>query len=75
MTIFFEGGHVAYQIKKKEVQNVMQVKYLTYMHTPDFCADKYVLFDLNDLIGSGYDLSDTKGGLFKCWRNGIYILW
>ena len=29
ITIFFEGGHVEYQIKKKEVQNIMQVKYLT----------------------------------------------
>ena len=33
------------------------------MHTPNFCADKYVLIDLNDLIGVGYDLSDTKDGL------------
>ena len=28
-TFIFEGGHVAYQIKGKEVQNIMQVKYLT----------------------------------------------
>ena len=33
-------------------------------------ADKYNLIDLSDLIGFGYDLSDTQDGL-KCWRMGI----
>ena len=56
------------------------------MHTPNLmfwvyckkdrhwnCADKYILIELSDLIGFGYDLSDTQGGL-ECWWNGIYIL-
>ena len=33
------------------------------------CADKYNLIVLSDLIGFGYDLSDTQDGL------GNYILW
>ena len=28
------------------------------------------MIELSDLIGFGYDLSDTKDGL-KCWRMGI----
>ena len=27
------------------------------------CADKYNLIELSDLIGFGYDLSDTQAGL------------
>ena len=34
----------------------------------------YNLIGLSDLIGFGYDLSDTQDGL-KCWRTGFYILW
>ena len=37
-------------------------------------ADKYILIELSDLIGFGYDLSDTQDGL-RCWRNWVYILW
>ena len=50
------------------------------MHTPGLwggvkrltlnCADKYYLMELRDLIGFGYDLSDTQD-LLKCWRMGI----
>ena len=50
------------------------------MHTPGLlgwvkdqtlnCADKYNLIELSDLIGFGFDLSDTQDGL-KCWRMGI----
>ena len=36
------------------------------------CADKYILIEHIDLIGFGYDLSDTQNGL-RCWGNGIYI--
>ena len=32
------------------------------------CADN--LIELSDLIGFGYDLSDTQDGL-ECWRMGI----
>ena len=28
---------------------------------------KYMLIELSDLIGFGYDLSDTQDGL-KCWK-------
>ena len=57
-----------------------------FMPTPDLlglrvnksdienCADKFILIELSDLIGFGYDLSDTKDEL-RFWRNGIYILW
>ena len=27
--------------------------------------------DLSDLIGFGYDLSDTQDGLNKCWKIGF----
>ena len=50
------------------------------MHTPFIllgktvrhchCADKYDFIELSDLIGFGYDLSDTQDGL-KCWRMGF----
>ena len=30
------------------------------------CADTYNLIELSDLIGCGYDLSDTQDG-FECW--------
>ena len=43
------------------------------MHTPDLLcwkkvrhgnvADKYILIELSELIGSEYDLSDTQDGL------------
>ena len=44
------------------------------MHTPDhlgwvkyqtstFCADKYILIELSNLVDFGYDLSDTQDGL------------
>ena len=36
------------------------------------CADKYNLIELSDLIGFGYDLSDTQDGL-KCWRIGVFF--
>ena len=35
---------------------------------------KYILIELNNLIGFGYDLSDTQDGL-GCLRNGIYVSW
>ena len=38
------------------------------------CADKNILIELSDLIGFGYDLTDTQDALM-CWRNGIYFLW
>ena len=34
------------------------------------CADKYDLIELSDLIGFGYDLSDTQASL-KCWIMGF----
>ena len=42
------------------------------MHTIGLlnCADTYDFVVLSDLIGFGYDLSDTQDGL-KCWRMGI----
>ena len=53
------------------------IKMFDIMHTPGLlglvkksdidCADKYSLNELSDLIGFGYDLSDTQDGL-KCWR-------
>ena len=54
------------------------------MHTPGLlgwvkkvrhrnCADKYNLIELSDLIGFGYDLSDTQDG-FQCWRMGSIFL-
>ena len=38
------------------------------VHTPDLlgwvnCADKAILIDLSELIGYGYDLSDTQNRL------------
>ena len=30
-----------------------------------------MLIEVSELIGSGYDLSNTQDGL--CWKNGIYI--
>ena len=52
------------------------------MHTPDLLSwvkrsdiviVQYILIELSDLKGFGYDLSDTQEGLGS-WRNGIYIL-
>ena len=37
------------------------------------CADKYNLIELSDLVGFGYDPSDTHDEL-KCWRMGFPLL-
>ena len=46
----------------------MQVKCLT-LCTPKLCRYKYILIELSDLIGFGYDLSDTQDRLilFVCF--------
>ena len=52
----------------------MQVKCLT-LCTPDLLGvGKMSDIEISDLIGFGYDLSDTQYGL-RCWSNEIYILW
>ena len=58
---------------KEEVLNIMQLKCLTLCTPLAFwegkkvrhwnSADKYILIELCDLIGFGYDLSDTQDGL------------
>ena len=80
---FFSEGHVAYQVKSEWHY---ASKMFDLMHTPDLlglrvnmsdianCTDKFILIELSDLIGFGYDLSDIKDEL-RFWRNVIYILW
>ena len=33
----------------------------------------YILIELSELIGVGYDLSDTQDGPIRCWRYLIYF--
>ena len=58
-----EEGHASYQIKGKIVYSIVLVKCLTLCTPLTFlvgqagqtlnCTDKYILIDLNDLIGLG----------------------
>ena len=54
----------------------MQINFLTFCTPHIFwvghgsCADNYNLIELSDLIGFGYDVSDTQDGL-KCWKMGF----
>ena len=68
--IFSEEGHVAYQITKKKCRTCKS----NVKRSDIDCADKNILIEFSDLIGVGYDLSDTQDGL-RCWRNDFYILW
>ena len=45
----------------------MQEKYMVIRARHLNCADKYILVEHSDLIGFGYDLSDTKN---KTWVVG-----
>ena len=66
---FFEESPVEYQIKRKEALDIMEVKCLTKCTPLTFfglgnkvrhCTDKNILIEINELIRSGYDLSDTQ---------------